>query len=96
MACGLELINITNCYHIHLFCLMQSIFRRIVDFYGAAFRSSVSTTHGRWLWAILLVKLAVIFLVFKLLFFPDVLQRDYATDDERAAAVRNSLLSNNK
>jgi hypothetical protein len=68
-------------------------FHRVASFYGAAFRSSLSTSHGRWLWGILLVKLAIIFLVFKLLFFPDLLQRDYSTDEERAAAVRQSLLS---
>jgi hypothetical protein len=72
---------------------LATFLRRGVRFYGAAFRSSLSTSHGRWLWGILVVKLAIIFLVFKLLFFPDLLQRNYSTDEERAAAVRESLLS---
>lgn len=49
-------------------------------------------TVGRWLWAIILVKLAVMFLVFRLFFFPDILQRDYADDEARAEAVRTNLL----
>ena len=53
-------------------------------------------TVGRWLWAIILVKLAILFLVFKLFFFPDILQRDYDTDAERADAVRTNLLRDNR
>jgi hypothetical protein len=49
-------------------------------------------TLGRTLWALILIKLAVIFLVFKMWFFPDILQRDYADDSERAQAVRSSLI----
>lgn len=48
-------------------------------------------TIGRKLWALIIVKLAIIFLVLKLLFFPDLLASKYDTDDQRAEAVRNSL-----
>lgn len=48
-------------------------------------------TVGRSLWILILVKVAVLLLVFKLLFFPDVLKRDYPDDDARAEAVRQSL-----
>ena len=48
-------------------------------------------TVGHTLWAVILIKLAIMFLVFKLFFFPDWLARDYDTDDERARAVRTAL-----
>ena len=48
-------------------------------------------TIGKTLWAIILIKLAVMFLILKLFFFPDILERDYATDAERAEAVREQL-----
>ncbi len=62
---------------------------KIWRFYADGFRSM---TVGRKLWAIILVKLAIFFLVFKLLFFPNILQRDYDNDSDRANAVRTSLL----
>lgn len=49
------------------------------------------TDIGRGLWLLILVKLAILFLVFKLFLFPDVLKRDYDNDAERAQAVRSSL-----
>lgn len=49
-------------------------------------------TTGRWLWLLIIVKLAIIFLVFKLFFFPDILKRDYDDDASRASAVRRSML----
>ena len=64
-------------------------FARVVDLYVDGFRSM---TVGRTLWALILIKLAIFFLIFKLFFFPDLLQRDYSTDEERAQAVRTSLI----
>ncbi|MCC8072198.1 MAG: DUF4492 domain-containing protein [Bacteroidales bacterium] len=63
---------------------------RIYRFYRDGFRSM---TVGRYLWALILVKLFILFFVFKLIFFPDILKRDYSTDEERADAVRKSLIS---
>ena len=60
-------------------------------FYRDGFRNM---TVGRWLWAMILIKLFILFGIFKLFFFPDLLQRDYSTDEERADAVRSSLLDN--
>jgi hypothetical protein len=48
-------------------------------------------TVGRKLWVLILVKLAILFLVFKLFFFPDLLQKNYDTDEQRAQAVRTAL-----
>lgn len=61
----------------------------IWKFYAEGFRSM---TVGRKLWALIIIKLAIFFLVFRLFFFPDVLKRDYSSDTDRAEAVRNSLL----
>lgn len=63
--------------------------RRIWRLYADGFREM---TIGRYLWAIILIKLAVLFLVFRLFFFPDILARDYDNDEERAKAVRTNLL----
>lgn len=48
-------------------------------------------TTGRTLWVIILIKLFVIFGILKLFFFPDILNRDFSTDEERAAHVRHHL-----
>lgn len=65
-----------------------NIFTRIVRFYVDGFRSM---TVGRTLWAIIIIKLVVIFAVLKLFFFPDVLSTRYPTDEMRADAVREAL-----
>lgn len=48
-------------------------------------------TVGKTLWALVIVKLIVLFLVVKLFFFPNILERDYPDDSSRAAAVREHL-----
>ena len=50
-----------------------------------------SMTVGRKLWALILIKLAIMFLVLKLFFFPDILHDNYDSDTERAQAVRTAL-----
>ncbi len=67
----------------------KSLPARIFHFYVDGFRQM---TVGRYLWAIILVKLFILFFVFKLFFFPDILSRDYDNDADRAAAVRKSLI----
>ena len=69
--------------------IRQNIFMRIARFYIEGFRSM---TVGSKLWAIIIIKLIFIFLVMKLFFLPDILKRDYATDEERAGAVREELI----
>lgn len=61
---------------------------RIARFYADGFRSM---TIGRKLWAIIIIKLIVIFGILKLFFFPDLLKSRYDTDEDRAAAVRSAL-----
>jgi hypothetical protein len=47
-------------------------------------------TLGRTLWAIILIKLFILFVVLRLLFFPDVLGGKSA--EERGEIVRNELI----
>ena len=47
-----------------------NILNKVIHFYVDGFRNM---TVGRVLWTVILIKLAVIFLVLKLFFFPDVL-----------------------
>ena len=69
---------------------LASLPGRIFRFYLDGFRSM---TVGKKLWILILIKLSIIFFVFKLFFFPDILERDYDNDTERAEAVRSTLLN---
>lgn len=62
--------------------VLRSIFR----FYADGFRSM---TVGRTLWAIILIKLFIIFAVLKLCFFPDPLAGK--SPDERTARLLEEL-----
>lgn len=66
----------------------NSFFGKVLSMYVDGFREM---TVGRRLWALILIKLAIMFLVFRLFFFPDILQEEYDNDVDRAQAVRNSL-----
>lgn len=64
--------------------------RRVGRFYVDGFRSM---TVGRSLWVLIIIKVAILFLVFKLFFFRDELATRYDTDTERADAVRQELVN---
>ena len=64
--------------------------RKVLDFYVDGFRNM---TVGKKLWAIIFIKVAILFLVFKLFFFPDILKENYDNDDDRARAVAEQLTS---
>ena len=66
----------------------RNIFVRIFYFYLNGFRSM---TLGRTLWAIILIKLFIMFFILKLFFFPNVLNTNFKTDSERAEHVSNEL-----
>lgn len=63
---------------------------KIWRFYADGFRQM---TVGKKLWILILIKLFILFFIFKLFFFPDILKRDYDSDEERAAAVRSTLIN---
>jgi hypothetical protein len=48
-------------------------------------------TVGKTLWKIIIIKLFVIFAVFKFFFFPDIMEQQYDTDAQKANHVLRSL-----
>jgi len=68
----------------------QSFWRRVWDLYYDGFRSM---TIGKTLWVIIAIKLVVIFVVVKLLFFPNFLSSKSDTDEGKAEYVREQVTS---
>lgn len=66
------------------------LWARAEDLYVGGFREM---TVGKKLWILVLVKLAILFLVFRLFFFPDKLAEEYDNDADRARAVRSALIT---
>lgn len=69
-----------------------TLLRRIISLYTDGFRDM---TIGKSLWAIILIKLFIMFVILKIFFFPDMLGK-YDNDNERADAVRSSLIKKTK
>ena len=63
--------------------------RRILFFYIDGFRRM---TLGRTLWAIIIIKLIVMFAILKVFFFPNYLNTNFASDQERADHVSTELI----
>ena len=63
---------------------MKTPVHTIIAFYMQGFRSM---RLGRTLWAIILLKLFILFGVVRIFFFPDYLDTRFTTDDEKAAYV---------
>lgn len=70
----------------------NSILLKIWRFYMEGFRSM---TLGKTLWAIILIKLFIMFFILRLFFFPNILQQKYDTDEERANQVIENLITPN-
>jgi len=66
----------------------MQVFRNIHRFYYQGFKSM---TVGKKLWAIIIIKLIILFLVLKLFFFPDFLKTNFKTDEERSNHVIEQL-----
>ena len=54
-----------------------------------------SMTLGKTLWAIILIKLFIMFFILRLFFFPNILQQKYDNDEERANQVIENLITPN-
>ena len=63
--------------------------KRIIRFYVEGFKSM---TVGKTLWALIILKLFIMFAILKLFSFPDLLSSNYDNDDDRAQHVRNELI----
>ena len=57
------------------------MFKKIFRFYYDGFRNM---TWGRKLWGIILIKLFIMFAILRLFFFPDILKKDFNSDEERS------------
>lgn len=66
----------------------NSFLYRVYDLYVDGFRNM---TIGRTLWAVIIVKLIIMFLVLKLFFFPDFLKQQ-ATDGDKASFVSKEMI----
>jgi hypothetical protein len=72
---------------------MTTFMRRVADLYVDGFRSM---TVGRKLWALIIIKLILLFGVMKLFFFPNILNERYENDADKAAAVRTQLINHHR
>jgi len=62
--------------------------KRIFRFYRDGFRTM---TWGKKLWGIILIKLFIMFAILRLFFFPDILQKEFESDEERSNHVLEQL-----
>lgn len=72
---------------------VMNILKRIFRFYYEGFKSM---TIGKTLWIIILIKLFVMFAVLKVFFFPNILKRNFKTDEERSKYVIEQLTTKPK
>lgn len=61
---------------------------KIYRFYRDGFRNM---TTGKTLWKIIIVKLFIMFAVLKMFFFPNYLNTNFSTDQERASHVMEQI-----
>ena len=66
----------------------KNVLYRIYDLYVDGFRSM---TLGRTLWAIILIKLFIIFIILKLFFFPNFI-KEHASEGEEPEFVATQVL----
>lgn len=70
--------------------LLMAILNRIMDLYVDGFKNM---TIGKSLWAIILIKLFIMFAILKVFFFPDLLSSKFSNDEDKAQYVRTELLN---
>jgi len=71
----------------------KSIFYRIWRFYIDGFKNI--SAWGKSVWIILLIKLFIFFAIIRLLFMPDILKKNYRTDEQRSQHVIENLSNSN-
>lgn len=65
-------------------------FKNLFTFYKEGFKNM---TIGKTLWAIILIKLFIMFAILKVFFFPDML-KSYKTQNDKANHVQMELIDN--
>lgn len=73
--------------------MKKNVFVRIFYFYYDGF-SNLSPV-GKRLWIIILIKLFIMFAILKLFFFPDFLNTNFDSDQERSDYVIEQLTNTN-
>jgi len=68
--------------------MKKNIFKRIFLFYYEGFKSM---TLGKKLWALILIKLFIMFVILKLFFFKDFLNEKFDTEEEKSEYVLEQL-----
>lgn len=68
--------------------MIKDFFKKTFHLYYDGFRSM---TIGKTLWAIIIIKLFILFFVLKLFFFPDLLKKNFKSDEERSNHVIEQL-----
>jgi hypothetical protein len=58
--------------------------KKVIQFYITGFKEM---TLGRTLWAIILIKLFILFFILKLFFFPNYLKKNFKNDKDRTENV---------
>lgn len=64
--------------------------KKVGLFYYEGFRSM---TLGKTLWAIILIKLFILFVIFRIFFFKDYLKTNFKTDKDRSNHVIEQLIN---
>jgi len=59
----------------------MKVIKNIFQFYYQGFKNM---TVGKKLWAIIIIKLIIMFLILKVFFFPNFLKTNFKTDEERS------------
>jgi Na+/H+ antiporter NhaD/arsenite permease-like protein len=68
--------------------MRKNILKRIFLFYYEGFRNM---TVGKKLWALILIKLFIMFVILKLFFFKDFLNEKFDTEEEKSEYVLEQL-----
>ena len=72
----------------------HNIFKRIFNFYYQGF--SNMPRYGVQLWILILLKLFIMFAILKIFFFPDILETQFESDEEKSKFVIEQLTKPNK
>lgn len=72
----------------------MKLIRQIYRFYFEGFRNL--PVWGKQVWLVIIIKLFVLFVILKLLFFPDFLKTHFKNDAERSNHVLENLTTINK
>jgi len=70
--------------------LKKNVFARVFYFYYDGFRNL--SPIGKRLWVIILIKLFIMFAILKLFFFPNYLNTNFDSDEERSDHVIEQLI----